>query len=136
MRDPASRMAAAPCKPDRHARVQSSPHSSNDAAHLKSCTSLQFALGPSAHCGPRTARELWKAASPLGLAQRTHYRGRQELAVRTHRVHRDNQVLNCWLLPDQRVPEPPASEPPVEDLEEWLSPLCHKYSPSIPLDEM
>jgi hypothetical protein len=86
--------------------------------------------------GPVTSRDLWEAATSLGLSERTLYRARQELQIRIERVYRGHQVLNFWLLPDQRVPDDPAQEEPVPDLEEWLAPLRRQFPPATPLDEL
>ena len=75
------------------------------------------------------------AAKLSGLSERTLYRARQELGVRIQRVYRDNQVLNYWLLPDQRLEPGLSADPAVPDLEEWLAPLRRQYPPSTPLDE-
>jgi hypothetical protein len=52
--------------------------------------------------GPRTVREIWKAAKEQGLcSESTLDRARQNLEIRSVRVHIDNKQVNYWLLPGQ-----------------------------------
>jgi hypothetical protein len=81
--------------------------------------------------GPRTAREIWEAARPQGLTERTLYRARQELQVQVQLVQDKATRVNYWLLPGQKL-----SEEDPYDLEPWLAPLREKYPPSTPLDDL
>jgi len=54
--------------------------------------------------GPRTSRDIWSAALPLGLTERTLERVKQELSIRSIRVCPDGQRLSYWLLPSQESP--------------------------------
>jgi len=49
--------------------------------------------------GPRTSREIWEMAEPLGHAQRTLDRARDALKIRTRRAHRDGRKVSYWMLP-------------------------------------
>jgi hypothetical protein len=86
--------------------------------------------------GPRTSREIWAAAQEHGLAERTLYRAKQELEIKTQGVWLDGQRLSYWLLRGQTLPAdipPQAVEP---DLEPWMAPLREKYPGPTPLDDM
>ena len=84
--------------------------------------------------GPRTSRDIWTAALPLGLTERTLERVKQDLAVHSVRVWADGQRLSYWLLPGQEVPE--SVRPGVLDLDYWLAERNAKFPPPTPLDEM
>lgn len=85
---------------------------------------------------PRTSRQVWAAAQPHGLSERTLRRAKRELEVRSVRVWAGGQRLSYWLLPGQQLPDsiPPDAVPP--DLEPWLAPLRERFPPSTPLDEL
>jgi hypothetical protein len=81
--------------------------------------------------GPRTSRDIWHAALPKGLTERTLERAKQELSIRSVRVYPDGQCMSYWLLPGQELP--PSVKRFVLDLDYWrVGPLP---GPS-PLDEM
>lgn len=84
--------------------------------------------------GPRTSRDIWTAALPLGLTERTLERVKQELAIRSVRVYSDGQRLSYWLLPGQEVPE--SVRRGVLDLDYWLAERNAKFPAPTPLDEM
>jgi hypothetical protein len=87
--------------------------------------------------GPRTSREIWEAAQPLGLTERTLSRAKQLLCVRSVRVWADGKRLSYWLLPTQELPKSATSAKEDEySLEPWLAPLRAKYPVPTPLDEM
>jgi hypothetical protein len=81
--------------------------------------------------GPRTSREVWAEAQQRGLSERTLWRAKQELAVRSVRITVGGLPLSYWLLPGQELPDRVRSD----DLEPWLRPLREKYPPSTPIDE-
>jgi hypothetical protein len=81
--------------------------------------------------GPRTSRDIWAAALPLGLTERTLERVKQELAIRSVRVWSDGQRLAYWLLPGQELPKTVKGFE--FDLNNWLA---KKFPSSTPLDEM
>jgi hypothetical protein len=85
--------------------------------------------------GPRTSRELWEVAQQEGLSERTLYRARKELQVTIHRVARDHQILNYWLLPGQQLPKDDRPGPEASEVEDWLAPLRRQFPPATPLDE-
>ncbi|MGH7173956.1 MAG: AAA family ATPase [Gemmataceae bacterium] len=81
--------------------------------------------------GPRSSREIWAAALPLGLTERTLERVKQELAIRSIRVCPDGQRLSYWLLPGQELPK--SAKRFVVDLDYWtVGPLPRP----TPLDNM
>lgn len=81
--------------------------------------------------GPRTSREIWAAALPLGLTARTLDRAKQELSIRSVRVCPAGQRLSYWLLPGQELPE--STKRFVVDLDYWtVGPLPRP----TPLDNM
>jgi hypothetical protein len=82
--------------------------------------------------GPRTSREVWAEAQPLGLAERTLRRAMRAAGVRTLRVWGDGHFTSYWLLPGQQLP----AAAPDDDttLEPWLGPLRDKYPAPTPLD--
>lgn len=67
--------------------------------------------------GPRTSRDIWHAALPLGLTERTLERAKQELSIRSVRVCPDGQRMSYWLLPGQVLPE--SAKQFVFDLDYW-----------------
>jgi len=81
--------------------------------------------------GPRTSRDIWTAALPLGLTERTLERVKHELAIRSVRVWADGQRLSYWLLPGQALPKTVKGFE--FDLNNWLA---EKFPPLTPLDEM
>jgi putative DNA primase/helicase len=84
--------------------------------------------------GPRTSRDIWTAALPLGLTERTLERVKHELAIRSVRVWADGQRLSYWLLPGQELPE--SAKRCVLDLDYWLAERNEKFLPPTPLDEL
>ncbi len=81
--------------------------------------------------GPRTSRDIWSAALPLGLTERTLERVKQELSIRSVRVCPDGQRLSYWLLPGQELPA--SAKRFVVDLDYWtVGPLPQ----ATPLDNM
>jgi hypothetical protein len=83
------------------------------------------------HDGPRTSRDIWIAALPLGLTERTLERVKQELSIRSVRVCPDGQRLSYWLLPGQELPA--SARRFLIDLDYWtVGPLIE----DTPLDEM
>ena len=81
--------------------------------------------------GPRTSRDIWSAALPLGLTERTLERVKQELSIRSVRVCPDGQRLSYWLLPGQELPA--SAKRFVADLDYWtVGPLPRP----TPLDEI
>jgi hypothetical protein len=85
--------------------------------------------------GPRTSREIWEKAEPLGHSQRTLDRAREALKIRTRRVHRDGQKTSWWLLPKQELPAHVATDPE-DDIDESLRRLAELYPPATPLDDL
>ena len=81
--------------------------------------------------GPRSSRDIWSAALPLGLSQRTLFRARSELRIRVELVQEGTHRTNYWLLPDQRLPH--EKEQP-NAFDAWLDELRAEYPPSTPLD--
>jgi hypothetical protein len=81
--------------------------------------------------GPRTSRDIWQAALPLGLTERTLQRAKQELSIRSVRVFPDAQRLVYWLLPGQELPASVKNF--VLDLDYWA--VGMPPGPT-PLDEM
>jgi hypothetical protein len=80
--------------------------------------------------GPRTARDIWAAALPLGLTERTLERVKQELAIRSVRAYaNDGQRHSYWLLPGQELPKNVHSF----DLNNFLA---DRFAPPTPLDDM
>jgi hypothetical protein len=56
--------------------------------------------------GPRTARDIWDAAQPLGLTRDMLRCARKQLEIRTLRTDPCKpEQQSWWLLPDQDVPE-------------------------------
>jgi hypothetical protein len=97
----------------------------------RACDFLEVAL----EAGPRTTRGLWAEARAQGHSERTLWRARQELEVRSEEVWTDGTKRVYWLLRGQRLRDVlPADEVP-PDLEEWLAPLRARFPPSTPLDE-
>jgi hypothetical protein len=45
------------------------------------------------HDGPRTSRDIWQAARPLGLSRRTLFRARRELEITVQRVYTEGRRL-------------------------------------------
>jgi hypothetical protein len=85
--------------------------------------------------GPRTLREIWERAEPLGLARRTLGRARDALKIRTRRVFQDGRTTGYWLLPDQRLP--PGVAPEGDDaFDELLRQIEDQCSPHTPLDDL
>lgn len=84
--------------------------------------------------GPRTARAIWVAAQQQGLSERTLYRARQELGIRSTWVVMAGRPVSYWLLRDQQLPDS-ATGTVADDLEQWLAPLREQYPPLTPLDE-
>ena len=84
--------------------------------------------------GPRTSRDIWNAALPLGLTERTLERVKQELAIRSVRVCPPGQRLSYWLLPGQELPKTVKGFQ--FDLNNWLVDLNEKFPSPTPLDEM
>ncbi|HTU18767.1 MAG TPA: AAA family ATPase [Gemmataceae bacterium] len=81
--------------------------------------------------GPRTSRQIWHAALPLGLTERTLERAKQELSIRSVRVYADGDRISYWLLPGQELPE--SVKRFVLDLDYWrVGPLPGP----TPLDKM
>jgi putative DNA primase/helicase len=81
--------------------------------------------------GPRTSRDIWNAALPLGLTERTLDRVKQELSIRSVRVCPDGQRLSYWLLPGQELPA--STRRFLVDLDYWtVGPLIQ----DTPLDDM
>jgi hypothetical protein len=81
--------------------------------------------------GPRTSRDIWNAALPLGLTERTLERVKQELTIRSVRVCPDGQRLSYWLLPGQELPA--SAKRFLVDLDYWtVGPL----SQPTPLDDL
>jgi hypothetical protein len=81
--------------------------------------------------GPRTSRQIWQAALPLGLSERTIERVKQELAIRSVRVWSAGDYLSYWLLPGQELP--PDARRFVADPNYWLD--LSRPRPT-PLDKM
>jgi hypothetical protein len=81
--------------------------------------------------GPRTSRDIWTAALPLGLTERTLERVKQELAIRSVRLWADGQHLSYWLLPGQELPKTVKGF--AFDLNNWLA---EKFPTPTPLDEL
>jgi hypothetical protein len=86
--------------------------------------------------GPRTSREIWAAAQEEGLSERTLFRAKQGLEIRTVRVATEGSPVSYWLLPGQQVPAGVAPPAGPADLEPWLAPLRAKYPPRTPLDDL
>src|SRR5262249_12308455 len=82
--------------------------------------------------GPRTSREIWLAALPLGLSKRTLFRARRELAVRVETIWEGIQKRNYWLLPHQQLPKGDPAAAGSADLEPWLAPLREQFPPLTP----
>jgi hypothetical protein len=76
--------------------------------------------------GPLTAREIWAAAEEQGLSERTLWRAKEDLEIRSKQVETDGRRFSYWLLPGQELPATIAPEDVVPDLEEWLAPLREK----------
>jgi hypothetical protein len=85
--------------------------------------------------GPRTAREIWVQAEPLGHSKATLGRAREGLKVRTRRVFRDGRPTSYWMLPHQQLP-PDAASADDNAIDEALRLLAEQYPPSTPLDEL
>jgi hypothetical protein len=86
--------------------------------------------------GPRTARDIWNAARPQGLSERTLRRARRDLQARSTRVCVAGKNVTYWLLPGQELPAAVAPELPPDDLEHWLKPLREQFPPASPLDDV
>jgi hypothetical protein len=81
--------------------------------------------------GPRTARDIWAAALPLGFTERTLERVKQELAIRSIRAYAEGHRHSYWLLPGQELPKNVYG---IEfDVNNWLAERC---PPRTPLDDM
>jgi hypothetical protein len=85
--------------------------------------------------GPRSARDIWSAACPQGLHERTLRRARRDLQARTTRVCVAGKHLTYWLLPGQELHAAVAPELPPDDLEHWLKPLREQFPPATPLED-
>jgi hypothetical protein len=82
--------------------------------------------------GPRSSREVWAAALPLGFAERTLHRVKQELGIRSVRVWGIPDYLSYWLLPGQELPQ--ELKKLVADVTYWRSDV--QPPPPSPLDGM
>ena len=85
--------------------------------------------------GPRTSREIWQLAEPLGHSQRTLDRAREALKIRTRRVHRDGQKTSWWLLPKQELPADEMDDD-ARAVDESLRQLEKLFPPGTPLDDL
>jgi RecA-family ATPase len=86
--------------------------------------------------GPRTSREIWLAARKLDFSKRTMKRAKEELEIRSRRVHQGLTAISYWLLPGQKLPAHIPQAQVEADLEELLKPLREEFPPPTPLDEM
>ncbi len=84
---------------------------------------------------PRTSRELWQLAEPLGHSRRTLNRARKALKIRTRRVHRDGQKVSYWMLSHQELPAPVTGDS-MDEIDESLRQLAELYPPATPLDDL
>jgi hypothetical protein len=81
--------------------------------------------------GPRTARDIWKAAQEAGLSARTLQRAKPGLNIRCRRSHADGRPVSYWLLPGQEV-TPVGLDP---ELRRIFADLEKQFPPATPLDE-
>ncbi len=87
--------------------------------------------------GPRTTREIWKAAGPLHLSRATLHRARKRLKIRSIRVGLCKPEQTCyWLLPHQNLPPEVAKDEMVIDWEAMLREQMKQLGERSPLDEM
>jgi hypothetical protein len=86
--------------------------------------------------GPLTSTELWARMREHGLSERTLYRARQLLNVRTVCRFRDRRRVNYWLLPLQELPAEAPEDADADAVDESLRRLNELFPSSNPLDEM
>ena len=85
--------------------------------------------------GPRTSRDIWRAALPLGLSKRTLFRARRDMNVRVESLQEGTRRTNYWLLPEQPSLAAEPADAGMRELERQLNELREQYPPSTPLDE-
>jgi hypothetical protein len=85
--------------------------------------------------GPRTSREVWELAEPLGHSQRTLERARKGLKVRSQRVHQDGRTVSYWMLPHQELPAD-VTDDDARAVDESLRELEKLFPPGTPLDDL
>lgn len=84
--------------------------------------------------GPRSTRDIWKAAQEHRFSKRTLDRARVSLNIRSTRVHTGKpDQTNYWVLPDHEI-TPAISDTP--DVDKWLRDWHERWSDNItPLDD-
>jgi hypothetical protein len=86
--------------------------------------------------GPRTAREIWDAAEPLGLTPKMLRSAREALGIRTIRIDPFTPgQQSWWLLPGQELPEH-LRDNPAAQTDRMLRELDGLLPQRTPLEEM
>jgi hypothetical protein len=85
--------------------------------------------------GPRTSREIWELAEPLGHTKRTLARARKLLKIRTQQLHQDGRKVSYWMLPHQELPYNEMDED-ARAVDESLRQLNKLFPPATPLDDL